>query len=409
MRLTFLLTLLVVGLVVRGSTAIAATAGERTAGRILIDVPRVGDAWYVYPKTHERYFLGSDVDAYSSLVSIAVNISGADIAKIPTADSSARGSSKWRKRMAGYFLRDMSARGKLWYVSPRTLKRKALDEGVHPISSLLRFGFSTSQAELRKIPVAAGSLPGPAIPDQVTAVKTQRITTNHGIFTTNQIILDRRNPHWQIMTDTGDTGDCSAGCTTLSVRDYVRRHNAIAGFQGTYFCDDGINCMGGINSYVYPVFNSWTRTMINQGQVKHSVDPMVIFDTNNRPMYLPKGSEFDTVAEFEARNNLTVQAALSNAPAIIQNGQNVLQNSSLDTSQKNSRTTRAFLGWKGFFIYFIVVRNATLPEATSVATAMGLEYAINLDGGGSTGMYNDGQYVVGPGRTVPNAFVILQR
>lgn len=391
------------------SGARAITIGERLAGRILIDVPRVGDMWYVHPKTHERYYLGVDVDAYASIVTLAVRVSGTDIAKIPTTIDSFRGSAKLRKRLGGYFLMDMSDRGQLWYVSPRTLKRRALDRGLHPATSLQRAGYQTSQAELRRLPAAAASLPGPAIPPLVTLVKTVRITTARGTFTTNQIILDRRNKNWQIMTDTGDSTDCPGDCTTLSVRDFARRRNAIAGFQGTYFCDDGVNCLGGLNSYVFPVFNSWTRTMINQSQVKHTVDPMVLFDPKNTPLYLPVGSSFDTLLEFEARYAMTVQAAISNGPALVEAGQNVLQNSAMDTSQRNIKATRAMLGWKGYFIYLLTVRSATLPDAAAVATAMGLDYALNLDGGGSTALYNDGAHIAGPGRTVPNAILILQR
>ncbi len=397
------------GLFAFSGSAMAATAGERLSGRILIDVPRVGDAWYVHPKTHERYYLGSEYDVYPSIVSLAVRISGRDIAKIPTAIDTFRGSAKLRKRLDGYFLMDMSARGKLWYVSPRTLKRKALDEGVHPISSLLRFGFQTSQADLRRIPVAAESLPGPAIPRQVTTVKTVRVATSRGTFSTVQLLLDRRNKNWQIMTDTGEATDCTENCTTLSVRDFARRHNAVAAFEGTYFCDDGVNCVGGMNSYVYPVFNSWSRTMVNQAQIKYTVDPLVLFDEKNTPLYLPTGSLFDTLAEFETRYAMTVQAAIGNAPAMVEAGQNVLANDALDSSQRNTRATRAFLGWKGFFVYLVTVRSATLPDAAAVATAMGLDYALNLDGGGSTAIYNDGTHYAGPGRAVPNAIVIVQR
>lgn len=402
----FLILAVAVGVILSSRPAAAA---ERLAGRLLIDVPRVGDVWYVHPKTLERYFLGAGVDAHASIVTMAVRISGQDLAKIPTSLDTFRGSAKLRNRLGGYFLMDMSNRGKLWYVSPRTLKRKPLDEGAHPVDSLLRFGFQTSQAELRRIPVAAASLPGPAIPRRVTTVKTVRVATSRGTFTTHQLLLDRRNTSWQIMTDTGDSTDCATDCTTLSVRDFARRHNAIAAFQGTYFCDDGVNCLGGLNSYVFPIFNSWTRTMINQGQVKHTADPMVIFDTNNRPLYLPVGSAFDTLPEFEARYGVTVQAALSNSPAMVETGQSVLRDSAMDSSQRSTKASRAFLGWKGYLVYLVTVRSATLPDATAVATAMGLEYALNLDGGGSTALYDDGRHYAGPGRTVPNALVIRQR
>jgi len=407
--LIFLVTAITMGSFVVADTVTAATTAERLVGRILIDVPRVGDAWYVHPKTRERYFLGASVDAYASIVVIAVRVSGQDIAKIPTSIDTFRGSAKLRKRLGGYFLMDMSARGKLWYVSPRTLKRKALDDGVHPVDSLLRFGFQTSQAELRRIPVAAASLLGPVVPSQVTTVKSIRVATSRGTFSTNQLILDRRNINWQIMTDTADAGDCTANCATLSIRDFARRRNAVAAMQGTYFCDDGVGCNAGLNSYVYPVFNSWTRTMINQERVKYTVEPMVLFDSKNTPLYLPAGSLFDTLTEFEARYAFTVQAALTNGPAMVEAGQNVLFDEAMDYSQRNVRATRAMLGWKGFFIYLITVRSATLPDAAEVAMTMGFDYALNLDGGGSTALYNDGRHYAGPGRTVPNALVILQR
>lgn len=387
----------------------AVTPGERAAGRILIDVPRPGDAWYIAPKTKERYYLGATVDAYATIVQLAVRVNGSDLAKIPISDSRERGSAKLRKRLAGQFVMDMSNRGKLWYVSPRTLRRKALDEGVHPISSLLRFGFQTSQAELRQIPLAASSLPGPTIPPQVTTVKTVRVATSRGTFTTNQLMMDRRNPHWQIMTDTGDGADCTASCAAFPVREYVQRRNAIAGLQGTYFCDDGVNCLGSLNSYAYPVFNSWSRVMLNQARVKYTVEPMVLFDAKNTPLYLPIGSRFDTLEEFEQRYAMTVQTAITNGPALVEGGVSVLQNSAMDSSQRNVRATRAMLGWKGYFVYLVVVRSATLPETAGVATSMGLEYALNLDGGGSTALYNDGKFYAGPGRAVPNALVIVQR
>jgi hypothetical protein len=41
--------------------------------------------------------------------------------------------------------------------------------------------------------------------------------------------------------------------------------------------------------------------------------------------------------------------------------------------------------------------------------AMQLDFALNLDGGSSGGLYNDGSYVVGPGRNVPNAIVVVAK
>ena len=403
-----LYSLAVVGVLLLGGIppAVATTAGERLAGKILIDAPRVGDIWYVHPTTRERYYLGADVDAEATIRQLAVRINAKNIAKIPTVDESIRGSAKLRKKFAGYFLLAVEAGRTLWYESPWTWKRKPLSKNEDLQTSLLRYGIQVSNADLRGILLAADSLPAPSIPPKITTVRKVRVATARGTFSTTQILIDRRNQHWQLVTDTADDMDCIDNCAALSVRDFVRRHNGVAGIQGTYFCASLWGCAGGLNSFLWPVFKSSSRTMINQTQVNFTADPMVIFDTNNKPHYLPAGSDFGSLAEYEQLNTQTIQAAISSGPAMVEDGFNVLNTAWLDSSQRYTRSTRTFLGWHDWFIYLVSVRSATLPEATDVAMAMQLDFALNLDGGSSGGLYNDGSYVVGPGRNVPNAIVV---
>jgi len=40
--------------------------------------------------------------------------------------------------------------------------------------------------------------------------------------------------------------------------------------------------------------------------------------------------------------------------------------------------------------------------------AMGMDYALNLDGGSSSALIYNGEYMVGPGRDIPNALVFKQ-
>jgi hypothetical protein len=108
---------------------------------------------------------------------------------------------------------------------------------------------------------------------------------------------------------------------------------------------------------------------------------MVLFDAKNTPLYLPIGSRFDTLEEFEQRYAMTVQTAITNGPALVEGGVSVLQNSAMDSSQRNVRATRAMLGWKGYFVYLVVVRSATLPE-TAAARRRG-------DGGGAPGRVSE--------------------
>jgi exopolysaccharide biosynthesis protein len=51
-----------------------------------------------------------------------------------------------------------------------------------------------------------------------------------------------------------------------------------------------------------------------------------------------------------------------------------------------------------------MTRGATVPDTGYVFKALGADYALNLDGGGSSALYFGG-YKVGPGRNLPNAIV----
>jgi len=49
-----------------------------------------------------------------------------------------------------------------------------------------------------------------------------------------------------------------------------------------------------------------------------------------------------------------------------------------------------------------------VPQIALVMQALGARDAMNLDGGGSVAMWINGGYVVGPGRQLPNAILLLK-
>jgi len=65
-------------------------------------------------------------------------------------------------------------------------------------------------------------------------------------------------------------------------------------------------------------------------------------------------------------------------------------------------------GSDGTSIYLVVVENAALTDAQLVLQALGVQDAINLDGGGTAAMWIEGQYTVGPGRLLPNAILLAK-
>lgn len=65
----------------------------RLSGRILLQVESHGEAWYVYPKTLERTYLGRPADALAAMSSLGLGITDANLATIPVAGDSTISSS----------------------------------------------------------------------------------------------------------------------------------------------------------------------------------------------------------------------------------------------------------------------------------------------------------------------------
>lgn len=65
-----------------------ASMKARLSGKILLQVESNGEAWYVYPKTLERTYLGRPADALAAMSALGLGISNANLAMIPVADNS---------------------------------------------------------------------------------------------------------------------------------------------------------------------------------------------------------------------------------------------------------------------------------------------------------------------------------
>lgn len=61
------------------------TLTKKQAGKILLQVEKQGQAWYVDPKRLKRYFLGSPSDAYNVMKKLGIGITDYDLAFIPEA------------------------------------------------------------------------------------------------------------------------------------------------------------------------------------------------------------------------------------------------------------------------------------------------------------------------------------
>jgi hypothetical protein len=238
-------------------------------------------------------------------------------------------------------------------------------------------------------------------------VQTLRVKTKAGTFQVSAVSFDRRG-HWKFMTDASNNGQaCGKKCATKSLSSYVKNRRAVAGINGTYF---------GRNVFQYLVYNSFTKKVLNQGRAGKTPTAVFAVDTTNRP-YLYLGTagilsydDFYNTFTFESKadgGSGKLRALLSHHPVLAYPGMVSLDLTYMDVTIKpTARTTRSAIGWNGKRFYLFVVKGASLNSASLVARAMGLDYALGLDGGGSSSLYANGRYIVGPGRAVPNAMLV---
>lgn len=109
---------------------------------------------------------------------------------------------------------------------------------------------------------------------------------------------------------------------------------------------------------------------------------------------LPLDNEKDSRDSYEA---------LTSGPMLIEEGKPIFDESQTGSSFYMSRHPRSIVGYtlpkarKGQMVYFIVIDGrfpgeadgASIPEATFIAKVLGLYEAMNLDGGGSSTLYNN--------------------
>lgn len=55
---------------------------KKLSGRILLQVESLGEAWYLNPANHKRYYMGKPADAYQIMRALSFGISDVDLAKI---------------------------------------------------------------------------------------------------------------------------------------------------------------------------------------------------------------------------------------------------------------------------------------------------------------------------------------
>ncbi len=224
----------------------------------------------------------------------------------------------------------------------------------------------------------------------------QKVTTGAGGFMVSIVAADMSST--KVIVDTSFDSDCSNNCPTTTLANFISRNGAYAGITGAYYCPASYpSCAGKTNTFDLLIMNK-NKHYFNSDNNVYSTNPAVIFG-NGWIRFVSEALQWG--------RDTGVDGVLSNFPLLVFNNESRFSGNS--DSKMISKSTRGFVSNKGNAVFIGYVHNATVAESAGVLKAMGMENAINLDGGGSVSLWASGGYKVGPGRELTNAILFLKK
>lgn len=136
----------------------------RLVGRILLQVEENGEAWYVNPNDNLRYYMANGSVAYSMMRQFSLGITDADLAKIPTVETSAGmlaansvcATNSLANQLKGKILLQVQQHGEAWYVHPDKCYRIYMEDGDAAYDIMRYLSLGITNGDLEKMP--SGSL-----------------------------------------------------------------------------------------------------------------------------------------------------------------------------------------------------------------------------------------------------------
>ncbi|OGF27930.1 hypothetical protein A2303_07800 [Candidatus Falkowbacteria bacterium RIFOXYB2_FULL_47_14] len=394
----------------------AANLSDKLSGRILLDVERNGEAWYIYPKDKKRYYLGRPADAFKVMRELGLGISESNFQRIAQAGMPVKGDTALARALAGTIVLQVERNGEAWYINPLDLKKYFLGRPEDAFKVMRELGLGITREDLARIhkPGTDESI------NKWSKYEHKKINAVGREFTVDMITINLDNPRLWITTDAtalspAPNNDKYNGFySAKSLGKFVTEHDGFAGVNGTYFCAYA-SCESN-NYYFFPVYDTFLGKIINEDQLKYwTTGPIMAFDIVNNFYYFKDSRELKSLENFETVYGTKLQAAIGNKPRLIENGMNQLIEWELDSKQKNTRAMRNAIGYKKGdnggkgTVYLVITQNATVPDLAEIMKAIGVDYALNLDGGYSSALWYGDEYMVMPGRDVPNAIVFSEK
>lgn len=125
------------------------TTSQKLAGRILLQVESRGEAWYVEPKTGERYYMANGNEAYNIMKNLGIGISNTDLEKIKNNKSLAA-------KQKGKIFLQVESRGEAYYVDFNG-NLNYLKNGLEAYNIMRTLGLGISNKDIENIRASKNS------------------------------------------------------------------------------------------------------------------------------------------------------------------------------------------------------------------------------------------------------------
>ncbi len=196
------------------------------------------------------------------------------------------------------------------------------------------------------------------------------------------------------------------------LKSLIERSNWVAGINGAYFIPrdytglaDSTNTVRIMNSDGFSYSRYYPDTGING---------IFGFDSQNIPV-LVQNSIYGDKALRDNYNSgllLELQSGIANFPILLANWINLVpryDSLGLITTKMKLMSTKSFIcRTRENDIKMGTITKISMLDVPGFIVRFGCVDAINLDNGGSLAMYDKSKYIVGPGRNIMDAFVIVR-
>ena len=198
-----------------------------------------------------------------------------------------------------------------------------------------------------------------------------------------------------------------------TLRNLVEKGRGVAGINGAYFIPrdytgkpdstNTIRIMGGDGF-------AFSRYFPDTG-----INAIFGFDADHTPILVQNNIYGDRSlrGNYNSGRILEVQSGIANFPILLANGTNLLPRYDaiwLIPTKMKLKSTKSFIcRTANNDIKMGMIEKISMMDASVLITRFGCVDAINLDNGGSLALYDKSRYIVGPGRNIMDAFVIMKK